>query len=165
MPLSLLVVEPYESFRSQLFLIGQEAGWEAMACGDFACAREVLSARRPRVIVSNVRLGAYNGIQLAYLAKLADPSASIVVYGSDSDLGLAHDAQEACAFFERERFIPYALTSYLAAASLLPARDRRDPRRPDRRAVFRGGRRATDLAILHPSLRPPSSPDRRTRGL
>ena len=164
MPRALLLVEPDESLRSQLLLLAEEAGWNPISCDSFASARHMLMTLRPEMVVSNVRLAAFNGIQLAYLAKLADPTTSIVVYASDNDLGLATDAQEACAFFERERFIPYSLPAYLAAAAQLPPRDRRDPRRPDRRATFRGGRRATDLSFLHPSgIQPPLGPDPPTK--
>ena len=148
---ALLVVEPYESFRSQLVLIADEAGWEAIACETFALARRMVTDRESQLVVSNVRLGQFNGIQLAYLAKLATPSATVIVYASEKDMSLAHDAQEAAAFFERQSVMPYALPSYLKAQRALPERDRRDPVRPDRRSTFRGGRRATDLSFLHGS--------------
>ena len=166
MPRVVLIVEPYESFASQLVVISRDAGWEPVTCQTFETARRRLDAERPEMLVTNVRLGPYNGIQLCYLTKRVDPETPVIVYASERDIALATDAQQACGLFERQPFIPHSLSAFLSAAekpdrdgcplmTRLPERDRRNPMVVDRRASFRGGRRATDLAVLHAGRLPP----------
>ena len=166
MPPVVLIVEPYESFASQLVVISRDAGWEPLICQTFEAARPQLDARQPDLLVTNVRLGLYNGIQLCYLAKRVNPETPVIVYASAKDIALAADAQQACGFFERQPFIPHSLAAFLPAAEKhsragssvlprLPERDRRNALVVDRRATFRGGRRATDLAVLHAGRLPP----------
>jgi DNA-binding NtrC family response regulator len=163
---AVLIVEPYESFASQLVVLSRDAGWEPVTCQTFEIARHRLEAEQPAMIVTNVRLGLYNGIQLCYLAKRSDPETPVIVYASQKDLGLAADTQQAGGFFERQAFIPHSLPAFLSAAekrrnegfpltTRLPERDRRNPAVVDRRMIFRGGRRATDLAVLHADRLPP----------
>jgi DNA-binding NtrC family response regulator len=163
----ILIVEPYESFASQLVVIAKDAGWDAITCPTFEAARRQLDDEQPDMLVTNVRLGLFNGIQLCYLAKRVDPNTPVIVYSAEKDIALAADAQQACGFFERQPFLPHSLAAYLSATeksgragslltTRLPERDRRNPLVVDRRAAFRGGRRASDLAVLHAArLRPP----------
>ena len=143
---AVLIVEPDPGFAAHLLLLAQEAGWEGLASATFEKARRHLTAEKPAMLITNVCLGMFNGIQLAYLAKTSACSERVVAYAMREDAVLAREAQQAGAFFERRAFMPYALTRYLNAS--LPERDRRSCQ-PDRRATFRGGRRATDLAFLH----------------
>jgi len=66
----------------------------------------------------------------------------LVVYGHGDELALARETQIAGAFYVPCQQIVAALPAYLDAE--LPARDRREAARPDRRQQFRGGRRAID---------------------
>ena len=163
---AILIADPYETFAAQLAAIANEAGWAAISCHTFELARQALEATLPDVLVTNVRLGLYNGIQLCYLIKRLSPDTPVVVYAAKKDIGSAMDAQQACGLFERQSFVPHSLPSYLAAVeqqgdawrqatATLPDRDRRNPHVVDRREFFRGGRRATDLAVLHQDRLPP----------
>jgi DNA-binding NtrC family response regulator len=169
-----LIVEPYESFASQLVVIARDAGWEPKTSDSFEIARRRLEEEPPDLLVTNVRLGLFNGIQLCYLVKRGDPHTPVIVYASDKDLALSADAQQACGFFERQPFLPHSLPAFLAAADQtltdrgcpagrLPDQDRRNPLVVDRRAAFRGGRRATDLAVLHANRLPPPDQPRAGR--
>jgi hypothetical protein len=181
MPRAILIAEPDDPFAAQLVAIVHQARWLAVVCSTFELARETVEHARPDLVVTNVRLGLYNGIQLCYLSKRADPAIPVVVYGSAKDLGSAADAQQACGLFERQQFLPRALPSYLNAIACvngssashpgeadsyardaagrcprgLPERDRRNPQVVDRRVWFRGGRRSTDVPELHPERLPP----------
>ena len=118
-------------------------------CTDFVGARARLLARPPHLLVTNSRLGAYNGLHLVYLAAAAALPTRVVVYGDVDRVALARETQTAGAFFVPGQQIAAALTAYLDAD--LPPHDRRDVERPDRRHPFRGGRRATDSNALHVS--------------
>jgi DNA-binding response OmpR family regulator len=145
-PSSAIVVDSDLIFASQLAPIITGAGLRYIPLTDFLTARHELSTGGPDVVVANVRLGEFNGIHLAYLAKIQKPQTRVMIYGRDDRL-LAREVQAAGAFYVREEFVPYELMSFLHAS--LPARDRRGARSWDRRQIFRGGRRTTDLDILH----------------
>jgi hypothetical protein len=145
-PLSALVVDPDPLFVSQLAPIVTSSGYRLIPVTEFAAARSELYVHKPAVLVTNVRLGAFNGIHLVYLAKINKPDTHVMVYG-ESDHLLAREIQSAGGFYERMQFVPYALAGFLMG--VLPVRDRRDVGGSDRRHIFRGGRRTTDLPILH----------------
>ncbi len=148
MPRLLLIVDIYPTFGFRLETIARLAGWDVIVRQSFAEARQDIAAFAPAMLLTALRLGDFNGIHLVHLSKLANPRAPCVVYGeADADVELGREAQRAGAFYEPRSRVPFALRRYLT--SDLPPKDRRDIGRPDRREQFRGGRRATDLSVLH----------------
>jgi DNA-binding NtrC family response regulator len=133
-----LVVEP----DPQLRRAAQEA-LRSLAvvetCSDFRDARARLFAKRPDLLVTNIRLANHNGLHLVHLAAA---HTLCIVYGTDQDLPLAREAQAAGAFFVSRSRLADAVQSFVVAE--LPTRDRRDPTVVDRRTPFRGGRRCID---------------------
>ena len=111
---------------------------------DFQAARARLLARPPDLLVTNLRLGAYNGLHLVHLA--LGTATRCVVYGSQNDEVLIRQVKAAGAFYESSARLPQVISSYVRA--MLPAYDQRDPRVLDRRHIPRGGRRCTDLTGL-----------------
>jgi hypothetical protein len=128
---------------------------EVDVCTEFSAARTRLFEQPPpELLVTNLRLGPFNGLHLVFLAQSANLPTTCLTYGAPTnatDLALAREAQLAGAFYESSHRLPYALPAYLQ--SELPERDRRDPAREDRRSTFRGGRRATDISEVHLSAR------------
>ena len=128
---------------------------EIEVCAEFPVARtRLFDVPPPELLVTNLRLGPFNGLHLVFLAQSASLPTTCLTYGTHNnptDLALAREAQLAGAFYEASYRLPYALPSYLQ--STLPERDRRDPGREDRRGTFRGGRRATDLTEVRLSAR------------
>ena len=108
---------------------------------DFRTARTRLLNQPPDLLITNLRLRAYNGLHLVHLA--AGTRTRCVVYSTYDDLILAREVQKAGAFFEHPLRLPMVLQSYMNAA--LPEHDRRDLTTLDRRTAFRGGRRCSDL--------------------
>jgi DNA-binding NtrC family response regulator len=106
----------------------------------FAAARaRLLSSKPPDLLVTNLRLQAYNGLHLVHMS---DSRTRCVVYSNYDDLLLAREVQAAGAFYERSRQLSRALAAYVRAS--LPPRDRRNLAALDRRESPRGGRRCTD---------------------
>src|SRR5436309_5333038 len=140
---TLLLVEPRDAWREVLrAAVAPLATVEAYA--KFVDARRRLAAGPVDFVVTNVPLGAYNGLHLVYLAASFNRgSTRAIVYSDALDVGFAREAQLAGAFYEVRTSLPAALLSYLRAPAL-PRRDRRDPAMRDRRATFRGGRRVSD---------------------
>ena len=112
---------------------------------EFESARRRLGAVRFDFVVSNLRLGAFNGLHLTYAVNAVSPT-RCVVYTESRELALAQDVRRAGAFYEVVDRLPVTLPAYLAGN--LPSADRRDPAVPDRRAPFRGGRRIWDRQLL-----------------
>jgi len=112
---------------------------------EFESARRRLGTMRFDFVVSNLRLGAFNGLHLTYAAN-ADTPARCVVYTEAREPALAQDVRRAGAFYEVTDRLPVTLAAYLG--SPLPPSDRRDPATPDRRTPFRGGRRIWDRQLL-----------------
>lgn len=141
----LLIVEPDPAFRILLEeAVDVQAAVETTA--DFPAARARLVATALDLVATNLRLGAFNGLHLAYLLAGAGRPPRVVVYSDRLDMSLVHDAQCADAFCELQRRLLYVLPAYLYAD--LPPLDRRDALRPDRRSAYRGGRRASDIPVF-----------------
>jgi len=141
-----ILVEPDHDYASRLVTSARSVGWDTVVHDTFAEARQALAKATPDVLVSNIRLGAFNGIQLAYLTRASAPGAGIILYSPIDDHVLVREARNAGAFYEPMAFAPYALPAYLTAR--LPVGDRRQSVSDDRRRNFRGGRRSTDIAAL-----------------
>ena len=108
-------------------------------CTDFRSARARLLHQPPDLLITNLRLEAYNGLHLVLLA--ATTRTRCIVFSSPDDLGLAHEVQAAGAFFELSARLPEVLESYVNAT--LPLHDRRNITMLGR-LPLRGGRRCTD---------------------
>jgi DNA-binding NtrC family response regulator len=141
-----LVVDIDAVFLSMLQPIVEAVGSRFVGATDFAVARQQLRELAPDVVITNLRLASFNGIHLALLAKVARPETRVLVYSAHHDRALAREARSAGAFYERREFLPYSIQQFLIAP--LPHVDRRDTDVVDRRAVFRGGRRASDIGAL-----------------
>ena len=109
---------------------------------DFRSARTRLFNQPPDLLITNLRLKAYNGLHLVHLA--TGMRTRCIVYSIYDDLMLAREVQAAGAFFEHSVRLPLVLQSYVNAT--LPEHDRRDLTTLDRRTAFRGGRRSSDLS-------------------
>ncbi len=139
-------MDPDTLFVSQLAAIVGASGYRCVALTEFLEARHELLLCRPHVLIASLRLAAFNGIHLAYLAKNNRPDTRVMIYGTN-DRMLAAEIQSAGAFFERQSSVLVAVTAFLQGN--LPDRDRRGVTVVDRRSVFRGGRRTTDMSVLH----------------
>ena len=113
-------------------------------------ARQRLLGAPYNWLVTNIRLQAYNGLHLAYLARMSTRPIKILVYGEGDDLLLAREAQQLGAFYESRKSVVSSLAAYLTGS--LPAADRRDAAVQDRRSMTRGGRRSADAALFSDPL-------------
>jgi len=107
-------------------------------CTDFRNARARLLQQLPDLLITNLRLEAYNGLHLVLLA--AATRTRCIVFSTHHDIGLARDVRAAGAFFEMPDRLPQVLGSYLNAT--LPLHDRRDVAKLGQ--PLPGGRRCTD---------------------
>lgn len=86
-------------------------------CPDFRSARAKLASGSYDLIVTELRLGEFNGLHLAYIAKHDQPQARIVVFAAPFDAALATETVAAGAFYEHTHRIVAAARGYLGAAT------------------------------------------------
>jgi DNA-binding NtrC family response regulator len=140
---SILLVEPDSTWRT---LLASRLPGQVDAHDRFEIARRRLAVVRYDLIVANLRLGAYNGLHLVYVARVGGAATPAIVYDAHPSAALAWEVQRAGAMYERKHRLPITLAAYVGAA--LPVRDRRNPVVPDRRLIPRGGRRQWDRHVL-----------------
>jgi hypothetical protein len=137
----LLLVEPDGVARAALTEVATPFAAVVRSCR-FETARERLLHTPFDYLVTNVRLGAYNGLHLVYLGASVPGGPRAIVYSDQHDAALAREIQQSGAFYEIGTSLPLTLTAYLRAT--LPGHDRRDVRMADRRKLGRGSRRQRD---------------------
>lgn len=75
------------------------AGHEVIPCTTFESAKRALATDTPEVLVTDVRLGAFNGLQLVVLAKVDHPEMRAIVLTGYDDPVLREEAAATGASF------------------------------------------------------------------
>ena len=118
---------------------------DADAVGDFQSAYVRMRQTAPDILITNLRLdGTVEGLQLAYVAASGGYPTRVLVYSERVVPWITRELHRAGAFFEMQAHLEFALPAFVRAAEL-PVLDRRNPVMSDRRATYRGGRRASDV--------------------
>jgi len=86
-----LVVAPHAEVANTVVGWLTSQGHEASLVKDFVSARSEFDANPPDLLVTEVRLGEFNGLQLAIRAHVHSPTISTIVIGDD-DIVLERDA-------------------------------------------------------------------------
>ena len=95
----ILLIEDDADLLVALLRAFREAGLEVLACGTFEEGREALRNQSFDVLVTDVRLGAFNGIQLAVVARDLHPNIRIIVYSGFDDPVLRAEAERIGATY------------------------------------------------------------------
>jgi DNA-binding response OmpR family regulator len=77
----------------------REAHYRVVACSSFLAARRFLTRRVPGAVITDIRLGPFNGLQLIYLAKDTRPAVVVAVLADEEDSLLRNEASRAGAEF------------------------------------------------------------------
>ena len=75
----------------------QGAGFDTVACERFLDAKALLATTRPDLLLTDIRLGAYNGLQLAIYARDHHPGLPVIVLTGYEDPTLREEASHAGA--------------------------------------------------------------------
>jgi two-component system response regulator RegA len=75
------------------------AGFSVIPLPSFSEARRIMPFAKPDVVVADVRLGEYNGLQLAVQARALDPPPAIIVTSGYDDPVLKAEAERLGATF------------------------------------------------------------------
>ena len=120
-PHRILIVEDHEATRQGLRALLTNAGYEVVSASTFAEGRRSLAEQTPDLLISDVRLGEYNGLQLIAAAPLGVPS--IIVTGFP-DLVLEAEALKLGAHYLTKPIVADALLR-LIEETIVSARKRR----------------------------------------
>jgi hypothetical protein len=130
-PERVLIVDPDEAWRAHLRDAVLEVA-DIDHVGDFVTARKHLLAKPYDWLVTNGRLGEYNGLHLVFVAGTSRMPIRSLVYTDERDVWLAQEVQRAGAFYESRDRLDSVLSAYLRGA--LPPQDCRRPSERDRRS-------------------------------
>lgn len=107
----------------------RELGYRTFGANSFLDAKRFLIAEHPEIVVADVRLGEFNGIQLLLLAKELRPGIAVVITNAFADSVLAAETQRMGGTFMVKPVDPHEL--------LDTVRPRAHHSRTDRRGVDR----------------------------
>ena len=77
----------------------KRAGWPVATSGSFEDARKKLLEEKFDVLITDVRLGPFNGLQLAIIARDRDPEVGIIVFSGYDDPVLQAEAAHLGAHY------------------------------------------------------------------
>jgi DNA-binding response OmpR family regulator len=109
---SALVVEPNQLDFIATVSALTEAGFRVSGTDNYLDAKALLTTEPPLILVTEIRLGAYNGLQLALRVRSSIPRVSVIVTTGYSDDVLQRDAEQAGATFAKK---PLPAAELLAA--------------------------------------------------
>ena len=95
----ILIVDDDRGLLSGLEEAFTEAGYETLAEGTFQRARHALHTADIRALITDVRLGDFNGVQLALLAKELHPGIRLIVVSGFDDDVIRREAEREGAHF------------------------------------------------------------------
>jgi DNA-binding response OmpR family regulator len=96
---SLLLVDDDLSLLGALSRFMADSGFEVVPCSTFEDAKREIATLRPDILITDVRLGAYNGLQLALLARDVRPDMRVVVFSGFDDPVLKQEARRIGATY------------------------------------------------------------------
>jgi two-component system response regulator RegA len=97
----ILVVEDDQDALDALVEVLNQAGYKVAGASTFDEGRRAL-ASRPDMLVTDIRLGAYNGLQLVVRARVANPDIFAVVLTGYHDVVLQAETERLNAIYMRK---------------------------------------------------------------
>lgn len=98
-PKKLLIVDDDRQVLRYLCEVLDDAGYDTTACERYIDAKGVLNTTTPDLLLTDVRLGAYNGLQLAIFAKDRHPEMPVIVLTGYEDPTLRAAAANSGALY------------------------------------------------------------------
>lgn len=117
----ILVVDDDRQVLRYLTEILQDAGYDTLTCSRFQDAKALLATTRPALLLTDIRLGAFNGLQLAFFARDHRPDLPVVVLTGYEDPTLREEAARSGAAFLVKPITRIALLEAISKALGKPA--------------------------------------------
>jgi DNA-binding response OmpR family regulator len=92
----------------------RRAGYEVRTPTSFEAGRHALVQRRPDLLITELRLGSYNGLQLVILARAADPEIPSIVVTGYADRVLELETKRLGAGYATKPLHPPELLSLIS---------------------------------------------------
>jgi DNA-binding NtrC family response regulator len=99
MPRSILVVAADPIERSNTVHILRDAGYRVSCAGNFEEGKQLLAEEQPDVLITDLRLGAYNGLHLILRSRADHPAMAAFITAPTADPVLAAEATRQNASF------------------------------------------------------------------
>ena len=96
---AILVVDGNSRALASLIEPLQNAGYRAVAADSFETARRLLYTQRYDLLITDLRLAAYNGLHLVFHSRALNPAATAIVLGTVRDVSLETDARRLGAHY------------------------------------------------------------------
>jgi DNA-binding NtrC family response regulator len=122
----IVVVDDDRQVLKYLTEMLQDAGYDTLACERYQDARALLSTTRPDLLLTDIRLGAYNGLQLGIYARDHHPGLPVIVLTGYEDPTLREEAARSGAQFLVKPVPRVALLEAVTRAMTVGTDDRRD---------------------------------------
>jgi DNA-binding NtrC family response regulator len=110
-----LIVDDDVSLLDAMDRALRDAGLDVTACSSFEDARLALRGRSFDALITDVRLGAFNGLQLAVMARDLHPHIRMIVFSGFDDPVLRADAEQIGADYLVKPVAAAHLVSLLSA--------------------------------------------------
>jgi two-component system response regulator RegA len=111
-PRKVLILEDEEATASLYAGVLRAAGLEAVVCESFPHARACLKTELPDGLLTDVRVGEYNGLQLVHLFRQLSPQGAVVVATGHDDPTIRSEAERLGATFIVKPLDVSSLASY-----------------------------------------------------
>jgi two-component system, NtrC family, response regulator GlrR len=105
----ILVVDDAPSVRRMLTELLDGAGYDVLSAGTFEEGKQLADAGNPDLMLIDIRLGDYNGLQLAVRERVNHPSRPVIVMTGHSDPVLEAEARRHGAEFVEKPLHPSRL--------------------------------------------------------
>jgi DNA-binding NtrC family response regulator len=96
---SILLVETDPGQRAATKDVLQSAGFQISCASSYSEAKRMLAASPPDMLITGLRLGEYNGLQLVLRTRVQYPEMAAIVTSETSDRVLEAEAERQCAQF------------------------------------------------------------------
>lgn len=96
---SILVVEPDPAELSETVTVLRSAGYRVMGASRFDEAKHMLATDPPRLLLTGVRLGAYNGLHLIVRSRFEHPDMVAILTNHSPDPVLQAEAEREHAIY------------------------------------------------------------------
>ena len=96
---SILLVDDDLSLLGALSRFLSDNGFQVVPCSSFEDAKREIATHCPDIVITDVRLGAFNGLQLALLARDVRPDTRLVVFSGFDDPVLKEEARRIGAVY------------------------------------------------------------------
>jgi DNA-binding response OmpR family regulator len=114
---SLLLVDDDLSLLGALSRFLSDSGFQVVPCSTFEDAKREIGMLRPDILITDVRLGAFNGLQLALLARDVRPDVRVVVFSGFDDPVLKDEARRIGASYLVKPVSGHAIVEELRATA------------------------------------------------